>query len=71
MTNYDVYFGTQARAVDSLSILFDYYDCHPRKEVTALQTEIKRIGSSRWLVSECTNPRWWAGVKFPPERGGV
>ena len=52
MTNYDCYFGTQDRALDSLSMLLEFPD-HPRAEVRDFQKEVKRIGVSKWIKSEC------------------
>lgn len=60
MTNYDCYFGTQERAIDSLSLLLDFPD-HPRKEVREWQREVRKVGTIKWLESECTNQRWWNG----------
>jgi hypothetical protein len=33
MTNYECYFGSEERAVDTLANLIEYPDDHPRKEV--------------------------------------
>lgn len=63
MTNYECYFGTQERALDSLSMLLEFPD-HPRKEVRDLQKEVREIGVSRWIRSECTDQRWWFGVQL-------
>lgn len=60
MTNYDCYFGTQARAIDSLSLLLDFPN-HTRAEVREWQKEVKETGTINWLKSECKNQRWWAG----------
>ena len=60
-TNYDVYFGTQSRALDSLSLLLEFPD-HRRSEVREFQKEVKDVGVSTWIKSECKNPRWWAGI---------
>ena len=69
MTNYDCYFGTQERAVDSLSLLLDYDPGtlrgeHRRPEVREFQKEIREVGTVKWLKSECTNQRWWFGMSF-------
>lgn len=61
MTNYECYFGTQERAIDSLSLLLEFPN-HPRAEVREFQKEVKQMGVSRWLKAECTNQRWWSGV---------
>lgn len=61
MTNYDCYFGTQERAIDSLSMLLEFPD-HRRPEVRDLQREVQEIGAVEWLKSECKNQRWWAGI---------
>lgn len=58
MTNYEVYFGTKERAVDSLALLLEFPN-HPRKEVREFQKEVKDTGVIKWLESECTNKRWW------------
>ncbi|WP_238917432.1 hypothetical protein [Clostridium sp. YIM B02555] len=58
MTNYEVYFGTKERALDSLTLLLEFPD-HPRQEVREFQKEVKEMGEVRWLKSECTNKRWW------------
>jgi hypothetical protein len=58
MTNYEVYFGTQERALDSLTLLLEFPN-HPRKEVRDFQKEVKEMGAAKWLKSECTNQRWW------------
>lgn len=63
MTNYDCYFGTQERALDSLSMLLEFPD-HPRREVREFQNEIRKTGVSKWIKGECTNQRWWAGIYF-------
>ena len=68
MTNYDVYFGTYERTLDSLSLLIEYgkeakYGEHPRKEVRSFQAEVEQMGVGRWLKNECTNQRWWLGIK--------
>jgi len=60
MTNYDVYFGTENRALDSLSMLLEYPN-HPRLEVHDFQNEVHSTGVSEWIKAECTNPRWYAG----------
>ena len=60
MTNYDVYFGTLERALDSLSLLLEFPD-HPRPEVRDFQAEVKIKGVSDWMGEECRKPRWWAG----------
>ena len=60
MTNYEVYFGTQERALDSLSMLLEYPN-HPRQDVRDLQKEVKELGVPKWIKSECKNPRWYAG----------
>jgi hypothetical protein len=60
-TNYDCYFGTQERAIDSLSLLLEFPN-HPRPEVREFQNEVKTVGATRWLKMECTKPRWWAGI---------
>lgn len=59
MTNYECYFGTQERALDSLTLLLEFPD-HPRQEVREFQKEVKEMGAARWLESKCTNQRWWA-----------
>ena len=64
MTNYEVYFGTQERASDSLSMLLDYGEDHNRPEVREFYREVKSIGAYRWIKQECTNARWWSGI--PP-----
>lgn len=58
MTNYDCYFGTQERALDSLSLLLEFPN-HNRLEVREFQKEVREIGSIRWLKRECVNQRWW------------
>ena len=58
MTNYDCYFGTQERALDSLSLLLEFPD-HNRAEVRDFQKEVREIGVSKWIKSECKNPRWY------------
>lgn len=63
MTNYDCYFGTQERAIDSLSLLLDFPN-HPRKEVREWQKEVREVGTIKWLENECTNQRWWNGKPF-------
>lgn len=60
MTNYECYFGTQERALDSLSLLLEFPD-HPRKEVKDFQKEVREIGTTRWLKMECKDQRWWTG----------
>lgn len=62
VTNYECYFGTQERAMDTLANLMEYPYDHPRKEVRELYDEIRNIGPIRWLKSECANQRWWAGI---------
>ena len=61
MTNYDCYFGTQERAIDSLSLLLDFPN-HTRKEVREWQKEVREVGTIDWLKRECTNERWWSGT---------
>jgi len=61
-TNYDIYFGTQERAVDTLANLVEYPYDHRRKEVREFHDEIRKVGVTRWLKAECTNQRWWAGI---------
>lgn len=58
MTNYECYFGTQERALDSLTLLLEFPD-HPRQEVREFQKEVKEMGAARWLESKCANQRWW------------
>jgi hypothetical protein len=67
MTNYDCYFGTQERAIDSLSMLLEFPD-HPRKEVRDLQKEVHQMGVVKWLKAECTNQRWWAGISLSKKK---
>lgn len=62
MTNYEVYFGTQGRALDSLSLLLEFPN-HNRKEVRDFQKEVRDMGVTRWIKAECTNKRWWTDVK--------
>lgn len=62
ITNYNVYFGTQERAIDSLSLLLEFPN-HPRPEVREFQREVREIGTTRWLKAECKNKRWWSGIK--------
>jgi hypothetical protein len=62
MTNYECYFGTQARALDSLSLLLEFPN-HPRKEVRDFQKEVRDTGVTMWLKSECKNKRWWINEK--------
>ena len=62
-TNYDVYFGTQERAQDSLSLLVDYRSGHNRQEVNEFVQEVVSTGASKWIKQECTNKRWWAGKR--------
>ncbi len=61
MTNYDCYFGTETRALDSLSLLLEFPN-HNRKEVREWQQEVKKTGAIKWLKKECTDQRWWQGV---------
>ena len=61
MTNYEVYFGSQARAIDSLSLLLEFPN-HNRKEVREWQKEVRDLGASRWLERECTDKRWWVNT---------
>ena len=63
MTNYDCYFGTQGRALDSLSMLLEFPN-HNRKEVREFQEEVRKIGAFKWLQQECKNQRWWNGIKI-------
>lgn len=63
MTNYDCYFGTLERAIDSLSMLLEFPN-HPRPEVRDLQREVRETGVVKWLKSECVNQRWWSGIPF-------
>jgi hypothetical protein len=58
MTNYEVYFGTKERALDSLTLLLEFPD-HPRQEVREFQKEVKEMGAAKWLKSECVNKRCW------------
>jgi hypothetical protein len=58
LTNYECYFGTQERALDSLTLLLEFPN-HPRKEVRDFQKEVKEMGAVKWLESECTDQRWW------------
>ncbi|MBU3126765.1 hypothetical protein [Clostridium tagluense] len=67
MTNYDCYFGTQERAVDSLSLLLEFPN-HTRKEVREWQKEVREVGAIKWLKNECVNQRWWNGVPFAKNR---
>lgn len=67
MTNYDCYFGTQERALDSLSMLLEWPD-HPRAEVREFQKEVHEVGVSKWIKAECKNQRWWAGISFTKKR---
>ena len=67
MTNYDCYFGTQERAIDSLSLLLDFPN-HTRKEVREWQKEVREVGTLKWLKSECVNQRWWNNVPFTKNR---
>lgn len=60
LTNYDVYFGTQERALDSLSLLLEFPN-HNRQEVRAFQKEVREMGVSNWIKAECKNERWYAG----------
>lgn len=60
LTNYDVYFGTQERAYDSLTLLLEFPN-HPRKEVQEFQKEVHEMGAAKWLESECKNRRWYTG----------
>lgn len=62
MTNYEVYFGTQERAIDTLANLVEYPYDHPRKEVRELHDEIRKTRVTNWLKAECTNQRWWTGI---------
>ena len=62
MTNYEVYFGTEARAKDTLMLLIDYADYHPRKEVREFQAEVKRTGACKWLSQQCVDKRWFANI---------
>lgn len=67
MTNYDCYFGTQERALDSLSMLLEFPN-HPRAEVRDFQKEVREMGVVRWIKSECKNPRWYAGEPLSKKR---
>lgn len=67
MTNYDCYFGTKERTLDSLSMLLEFPD-HPRKEVREFQEEVRKIGAFKWLQLECINQRWWLGIPFTNKR---
>ena len=60
MTNYDCYFGTQERALDSLSLLLEFPN-HIRPEVREFQKEVKEMGAVKWLKTECKDQRWYAG----------
>ena len=74
MTNYDVYFGTQERALDTLMLLIDYANYHPRAEVREFQAEVRNTKSTKWLKQECTDKRWFAnsfGMKDNPVRALV
>lgn len=62
-TNYEVYFGTQERAMDSLSLLLEWPD-HPRKEVREFQKEVHDMGVIKWLESECKNRRWYSHISI-------
>lgn len=62
MTNYEIYFGTEERAIDSLTLLLEFPN-HPRQEVKEFQNEVREVGAQRWLASECVNQRWWKNVK--------
>lgn len=64
MTNYDCYFGTQERAIDTLANLLEYPYDHPRQEVREFHDEIRKAGATKWLQAECTNQRWWSGMKL-------
>jgi len=61
MTNYEVYFGTKERTLDSLSMLLKFPN-HPRSEVREFQEEFRKVGAYKWLKQECTNQRWYAGI---------
>ncbi|APM37345.1 hypothetical protein [Clostridium kluyveri] len=63
MTNYECYFGSPERALDSLTLLLEFPD-HPRQEVREFQKEVKEMGAARWLESECINQRWWKNTPF-------
>lgn len=67
MTNYDVYFGTQERALDSLSMLLEFPE-HRRAEVRDFQKEVREMGVSRWIKAECKNQRWWSGIPLKISR---
>jgi hypothetical protein len=67
MTNYDCYFGTQERALDSLSLLLEFPN-HIRPEVRDFQKEVREMGVVRWMTSECKNPRWYAGEPLVKKR---
>jgi hypothetical protein len=63
MTNYECYFGNKERTLDSLSMLLEFPD-HPRKEVREFQEEVRKTGAFKWLQMECTNQRWYSGIKL-------
>ncbi len=67
MTNYDCYFGTQERALDSLSMLLEFPN-HQRLEVRDFQKEVHEMGVSKWIKSECKNQRWWSGIPLANKR---
>lgn len=67
MTNYDCYFGTQERAIDSLTLLLEFPN-HPRQEVKEFQKEVREAGAQRWLKNECTNQRWWSHIPLIKNR---
>lgn len=68
MTNYDIYFGAEDRAIDSLSMLLEYPD-HPRPEVRDMQKDVREMGAVKWLRAECTKPRWYSTLTFTKRDG--
>ncbi|HHU80556.1 MAG TPA: hypothetical protein GXZ35_04385 [Acholeplasmataceae bacterium] len=67
MTNYEVYFGTLERALDSLSLLLEFPN-HNRKEVRDFQKEVREMTVARWLKNECIDQRWWAGIPLEKKK---
>lgn len=62
MTNYECYFGTIERAIDTFANYVEYPYNHNRKEVRDFHDEIRQTGVTKWLKAECTNQRWWNGI---------